>query len=172
MPLPYHSGWYLISVAKWSAHPEAKTNNRVLRSLASNVIVCDLNRVQDFHWKAKRKEISYLYSLLSIQYMLQSWSFWTCIALCFRHFVPKRNEVLCLFNTYQKRFIFETKNIVVLYLIFKMKCLKTSLFVTFKSWFHTLNAKFSWMRSSSNDLRADCVEPPSADAVNWCDFTS
>ena len=53
-----------------------------------------------------------------------------------------------------------------------MKRLKTSVFVTFISWSHTLNAKFPWRSSSSNDLRVDHIESPSADAVDWCDFRS
>ena len=102
--------------------------------------------------------------------MLLSWNFWTCIGLYFWIFSQNRNEVPSLFNTYQKRLIFETKNIVVSSLIFKMKRLKTSVFVTFISWSHTLNAKFPWMSSSSNDLRVDHIESPSAEAVDWCDF--
>ena len=74
------------------------------------MIVCDLNRVQDFHWKAKLQRISYLSNLLSIQCMLQPWNFWSCIGSYFcTFFSQKRNEVYCLFKTYQKEINFWNK---------------------------------------------------------------
>ena len=143
-----HSGWYLITVTKVSVHPKIKTNNRVLRSPDSDVIVCNLNRVQE----RSVQGILYLSTLLSIQCMLQLWSFWTCIGSYFRTFIPQeRNEVYFFFSAItQWRFVFKIKNIVGLILIYKMKRWKTTVFVTLFSLFHTPNAKFFWMNSSIN----------------------